>query len=385
MPTLVVAALSARLLAESARRGGYDVIALDLFGDLDTRRAARSWRTIGSAQQMRVDGPATLAALAQARREAPDAAWIAGAGFEAQLDLLERGATILPLLGNDAATTQRVRKPRVFFGLLDTLGVPHPEVAWRAPPDPSGWLRKDAAGSGGWEIRRAGDAADEAETRAGTQMAGRYYQRERPGVPMSVLFVADGRRARTIGVNELLVAPRGASPFVYHGAIGPAPAPAQGSRLQAAVDSIVAATALHGLASLDFVSDGSGFDVLEVNPRPSATMALYDADFPRGLVHAHAEGCAGRLPGPTAPRPDGAQVRGERVVFASRECVLDERAAGTLLALGCHDVSAPATRFAAGAPVCSVSAHGRTCGEVRAELARLESTALSIVQNRTEP
>jgi predicted ATP-grasp superfamily ATP-dependent carboligase len=385
MPTLVVAALSARLLAESARRGGYDVIALDLFGDLDTRRAARSWQSIGSPQAMRLDGCATLAALAEARDEAPDAAWIAGAGFEAQPDLLERGATILPLLGNDAATTQRVRQPRVFFALLDTLGVPHPEVAWRAPSDPRGWLRKDAAGSGGWEIRRAHDAADEVDPRADVQTAARYFQRERPGLPMSVLFLADGRHARTIGLNELLVAPRAASPFVYHGAVGPAPAPAQGARLQAAVDSIVAATALRGLASLDFVSDGTHLDVLEVNPRPSATMALYDADFPRGLVHAHVEACGGRLPETTAPRPDGAPVRGERIVFASRDCVLDERAADMLLALGCHDVSASGTRFAAAAPVCSVSAHGRTCGEVRAELARRQSTVLSIVQNRTGP
>ena len=39
--TLVVAGISARIMAESARQGGWRVVALDLFGDLDTRRASR--------------------------------------------------------------------------------------------------------------------------------------------------------------------------------------------------------------------------------------------------------------------------------------------------------------------------------------------------------
>ena len=39
-PVVIVAATSARMLAESARRGGFRPIALDIFGDVDTRRAA---------------------------------------------------------------------------------------------------------------------------------------------------------------------------------------------------------------------------------------------------------------------------------------------------------------------------------------------------------
>ena len=40
MPTLAVAAVSARMLADAAARDGYAVRALDCFGDLDTRRAS---------------------------------------------------------------------------------------------------------------------------------------------------------------------------------------------------------------------------------------------------------------------------------------------------------------------------------------------------------
>ena len=38
---LVVAAVSARMLAEAAARDGYAVVALDLFGDVDTRRVSQ--------------------------------------------------------------------------------------------------------------------------------------------------------------------------------------------------------------------------------------------------------------------------------------------------------------------------------------------------------
>ena len=41
--TLVVAGTSARAMAESARQGGWRVLAMDLFGDLDTRRASARW------------------------------------------------------------------------------------------------------------------------------------------------------------------------------------------------------------------------------------------------------------------------------------------------------------------------------------------------------
>jgi predicted ATP-grasp superfamily ATP-dependent carboligase len=39
MPAIAVAAISARAMAEAAVSDGFKVVALDLFGDTDTRRA----------------------------------------------------------------------------------------------------------------------------------------------------------------------------------------------------------------------------------------------------------------------------------------------------------------------------------------------------------
>jgi len=46
-PYIAAIGLSARMLAQSARRAGLNVAALDIFGDRDTRRYAPLWFDIG--------------------------------------------------------------------------------------------------------------------------------------------------------------------------------------------------------------------------------------------------------------------------------------------------------------------------------------------------
>ncbi|MGE5117528.1 MAG: hypothetical protein ACM3N6_13665, partial [Betaproteobacteria bacterium] len=64
MPRLAVAAASARMLAEAAAREGFEVVALDCFGDQDTRRASRSWHDIATpGRPLRIEGARVLATL----------------------------------------------------------------------------------------------------------------------------------------------------------------------------------------------------------------------------------------------------------------------------------------------------------------------------------
>src|SRR5262245_32339299 len=100
--TLVVAGLSARWLAESAAQGRWRVIALDLFGDLDTRRVCAHWSCIGDRAAMAIDPTLLCEALAAARRDGA-IGWIAGSGLDTSTDLLAAGAAVLPLLGMTAA------------------------------------------------------------------------------------------------------------------------------------------------------------------------------------------------------------------------------------------------------------------------------------------
>lgn len=354
MAVLAVAALSARVLAEAAADDGYGVVALDLFGDADTRRASSQWLPIGRPEVLQIDAALLLSHLAALAQRSDVTGWIAGAGFEGLPDLLERGAALLPLIGTPPDAVRRVRDPQLFFAQLDTANIPHPAMQMTPPVDAAGWLVKDAHGCGGWHIRRAGRRTD--------ALGHHYFQREMSGTPMSATFIADGRSARVLGFNELIVRPFGARPFVYCGIVGPVPLPdVLARRIGAAVDDLAAAFALRGLGSLDFMREGDDFGVLEVNPRAPASMVLYGP----GLVADHVRArVQHELPQAQAAAVGG--VRGTEIVFARRPLQLDERAARQLAERAeCHDLPAGAARFDAGDPVCSVSASGTDAAQVR--------------------
>jgi uncharacterized protein len=345
MPTLAVAAVSARMLAEAAARDGYAVAALDCFGDLDTRRASRAWHDIGG-HGVRIDAARTLAALRDIATQGDTIGWIAGSGFEGEPQLVEQGAAVLPLLGTAPAALRRLRTSRSFFERLDALGIAHPETRFDAPGRADGWLCKDGGGHGGWHVRRLADG--ERDAPHGDR---RYFQREAPGTPMSATFIADRREARLLGFNRLLVRPFGARPFVYGGAIGPLPLPPEPARaLRDAVQALAREFAVAGLASLDFLLDGDAVSVLELNARPSASMALYG----EGWVRAHVQACiAAELPAVMQTRGG---VAGHEIVYARRPLRLSTAAAAGLeSAACCHDLPAAGTRFAIGDPVCSHS------------------------------
>jgi uncharacterized protein len=374
MRRIAVAALSARVLAETAAREGFGVVALDLFGDRDTHRAASRWQAIGDTSTLRIDDAQLLNALQSLAERDGVQGWIAGSGFDGRPELLRMGAERLPLIGNDAAAVQRVRDPKTFFATLDAHGIAHPAVLHEWPRDTSGWLLKDAGGCGGWQIR---DAAAMQPTEF---TATRYLQRQHPGTPMSATFIADGHRAIVLGCNEQLTRTVGASLWVFGGVIGPVPVTeAVGHRVEEALQVLVAGFGLRGLGSLDFLLHGQGIHVLELNPRPSASLELY-AQADAGLMQAHLRACErGELqPAPQVP----ASPCGTAIVFARTAMQLSERAADWLAAQpDAHDLPQPHTRLARGDPLCSITAVGHDAAAVRSTLAQRCDTLLATLDN----
>jgi predicted ATP-grasp superfamily ATP-dependent carboligase len=355
--TLAVAGLSARWLAESAAQGRWRVLALDLFGDLDTRRACARWAPIGDRTTLAIDRARLCEALTQARSDGATG-WIAGSGFEACPELLAEGGAVLPLLGMSAEAVARVRDPHRFFATLRQHDLPHPATRWTTPASLHGWLSKHAGGAGGWHIHRAAE---------GHHGADRYFQREEQGDPMSALFLADGRCAVVVALNRLIVQPLGALPYLYRGAIGPISRPALLTQVQSALDRLVPALALRGLGSLDFLVIAGTPWLLEINPRPSASMALHAGTLPCGLLRAHVAALRGVLP-EAVTHADG--VRGCQTVFARRPCRIDAAQADEWAALPyCHDLPEAESRVAAGAPICTVSAQAADAQAVERLLA----------------
>ncbi len=346
--TLVVAGLWVRPMAQSAARAGWRVIALDLFGDRDTREVCAEWHGIGDAARVSIDAALLRAGLQRAAADPGVIGWVAGAGFEADPSLLDAGGA-LPRFGAGVASVCAVRDARRWFETLDRLGLAHPPVdldAVDGGPVGQDGLVKSMRGSGGWHIRRAG---------AGVRLrAGEYLQARVDGRSLSALFLADGTRACIVAVSAQDVRPLGDHPFVYHGATGPAGDDRVRAAMQRGLDAQVPAFGLRGLASADVIVTGDEVLWLEINPRPSATMVLYDDGLPHGLMHAHLRACGGEL-AQSIDTPRG--LRGHRIVYADRDIDIDPGLSDELAARpDHHDLPTPGAHVAAGQPVCSVSA-----------------------------
>ncbi len=374
MITLALVAQSARAMAEAAVADGFAVIAIDLFGDADTRRVSHSWFPAAAAGALQLDAVQVLAALRTLADRGGVAGWVAGSGCEGLPDLLSEGAALLPLIGTAPQAVQRVRDPAVFFIALQAAGITHPEVRFSAPNDGSGWLLKDGRGCGGWHIHHAGQAP---------LPASHYFQRLVPGTPMSATFCANGHKAVVLGINQQLVCAIGNRPFVYAGLLGPLSLPdAAATAVDTALQILTAQFVLRGLGSLDFVLDGSTVQVLEINPRPPASLALYGSCLAGGLMAAHVQACLqGRLP-KLLPAPSGVEaLRGTAIVFAPGALHIDEPAAQALQALpACHDLPMAGTQLRRGDPLCSVSAAGPDAAAVQAQLNSSRETVLRTLE-----
>jgi uncharacterized protein len=374
MTTLALAAISARMMAEAAAQAGYSVVAMDLFGDRDTRAASSEWLPIGMSAGLGVDPDAALRALRLLARRGDVDGWVAGSGFEGLPDVLEQGAATLPLIGNPVVAVRRVRDPATFFGFLDSVAVAHPQVRNAPPADTTGWLTKNALGTGGWHIRRASTSSESALPEHS------YFQRLAPGVPMSATFIVNGRSACVLGFNEMIVRSFGARPFVFCGAIGPVALDAAVEQeLTRALQLLAAEFSLRGLGSLDFMLDGRDIALLEVNPRPSASIGLYAQHVPHGVMAAHVRACLHDELPLVVPAPRA--VRGNEIVFARRRLVLDESASARLAAWPhCHDLPAAGASFDIGDPLCSVSAGGSTAARVRTQLTERREALLNTLE-----
>ncbi len=345
----LVASLSARGLARAATRAGRQVVGLDAYADQDSRALASHWGRVPLASPWRFDP----GALEQAARTLcpPERCLglVYGSGFEADPAALARLARGRALWGNDPGVLLHCADPGRFFPLLDELGIPHPPTRLTPPSRRSGWLAKRAGACGGLHVSRATDVPA-AEAAA----APHYYQRQVPGPVCSLLFLADGRDVLPIGFNQALPAPPEApSPWAYAGAVRLAGCPAgRGEAVAAAARALTRALGLRGLNGLDFIPGQRGWKLLELNPRPTASVELWDVAPMPPLFDLHLEACRGRLPG-HLERPAGGLASAVAYAGDGLRIPGDFRWPGW-----CADQTIPGSRVSAGTPLCTVLAQG---------------------------
>ena len=348
---LLIVASSGRALAASAARSAQPVVVLDLYNDLDTRALSVSSRAVASSNG-RFDAQRLLAAAAELCPPERCAGFVYGSGLEARTGLLRKLARNRTLYGNEPDTVALVKDPARFFALLDELHIDHPATRLEPPDHVEGWLIKRTGAAGGSHVRHA-RKCHRARLR-------RYFQRYQHGRTLSALFAADGTQAQVLGFNEQWTADvPWCARYCYGGAVTCTDVPPTIEAEIAQIASrLVAETALKGINGLDFILDGDRVFVLEVNPRPTATIELYDGDVDGGMLALHIRACGGELP--SQPRPNGA--RAHAIVYAVAALRVPLHIDWPAW---CMDLPEAGTTVPVGAPVCSVHAEAETAIQAR--------------------
>lgn len=360
---VLIAAFSGRALAASARRAGYRPLVVDCFGDADTVALAEASRCLPARVQVGFTYRPLLAALEDlaAEQAAPPIGLVLGTGFECNPRLVGKLAERFRLIGNDPETIRRTKDPASFFTVLDELGVPHPETRPDAPPAPEGWLMKRIGGSGGLHIHRCPQ-----KPRPDPR---RYFQKQVAGEPISLLGLVSEKSA-AFAASRQWTSPLARRPYRYGGAAGSLPLdPDLEARLIETSLAVSEALRLKGLVSFDYLVRDGEPSLTEVNPRPGATLDVFD-DQAGTLFKAHVAACRGGDPAALVARDWHPPIaRAAALLYADRGPI-------SVGAIDWPDWVADrprvGTTVGAGQPLATVTAEGDTLDDVQAlAIARL--------------
>jgi uncharacterized protein len=376
---IVIAGASARAVADSAHRLGIEVYAADLFGDRDLLAVAQGWYPA-------VPYPEALPDLVD---RFPPAPWLYTGALENHPEIIAAISQRRPLAGSSPQSLSLVRDPDRLARMVEDAGLLVPET--RCSPDglatDGSWLLKPQASAGGHGIRRWFGWQE------GDQTSNRWvWQRFIPGQPWSAAFLIRSDSHRLIGVSRQLIGCSWchAKPFSWSGGVDLAPetlSPSRRALLDRLGDVLGAACGLTGLIGVDFVVDRCGRGhIIEVNPRPTASMELIERSTGLSLVAAQLTACGDNSPS-AKPIHSRQEIWSKAVLFTPRSLRFDDHAAEVVVSLrnpwttadgwpAVADVPMPAQTIAAGRPVCTIFARGQSAPDSLRTLIR-RTTALS--------
>ena len=341
---LAIIALSARPLAASAARAGFAALSLDLFADLDTCTHSARCVRVHKKNGCSFDGDDLIAALTTLSPEGLPV--VLGAGLDDDLALMARIAERNPILGNSPQTLRVLKDPLAMSALCAHLEIPFPMATLQAGADFGGSpvLEKKIGGAGGAHIRRhpPGHAAAPAP--------GHFLQREVPGTPYSLLLLAGGGRSCVVGAARQWRSGDAIHPFRYGGSVGPVTLPEPfAADILADIERLVRSSGLVGLVSADVMVDDAGWHLVEVNPRPSQLLDIFDVDPLPPLMGLHIAACGGRLP---QGLPSPSEIHASATLYADRDLIIPTAPWPEQVA----DRPAAGAAITAGSSVCTVHA-----------------------------
>lgn len=304
-PLILVVGGSVRFLAASCRRAGWEVYAADRFGDADLLAVAQAYRPL----------PADLAEAGDPFPDLPAIPFLFTGGLENAPAFLSRLATARPTAAASPASVQAVRDIANLARAAAAVGLTVPETHTSPAnlPTDGSYLVKPVASVGGLGISRwHGGPAPATPS---------LWQRHHSGVPHGVsVLLRDQHPPELLGVCRSLQAraATGAPGWAYAGSLTVA-TPAWSESALALAALLAAEHGLRGAIGIDCLVTASGeVVVLEVNPRPTASMELFERTRGLCIAHRHLEALA--FPSPITPpqRASGHPIAGKAILYSDR-------------------------------------------------------------------
>jgi len=343
---VLIIANSGRMLAQAAKNVGLKPLVIDIFADIDTRQYAYAFQQVTSLSEQDlipvIDHFIGIYGVESV---------IYGSGFEYYPHSLNYLSKRLLVLGNSSDTFCNLQNKPYFFSSLDKLSLPYPDVRFMPPNDLRKWLVKPMQGQGGLGIKRY-------ILKESTESAD-YWQRFQEGTQHSVLFLATEKEVQVIGFNtQWSISLSPSQEFMFSGVMNSSELPNnQKLRIAGWLKKLVSLFSLRGLNSLDFIQDGDKSFILEVNPRPSASMQLYNDS----LLMSHIKACQGEL-------IDCYPLKGYsgyQIVYATEDVTIPD---GFEWPEGYVDLPECGVTCRTGQPICSIITHQKQASSVMNEL-----------------
>jgi len=386
---LVVVGASVRALACSATRAGWLVHAGDLFADADLRATAASvTRVAGRGRHGYPQGLADVLAMS------PPGPWCYSGALENHPDLLDVMAARRPLAGNGGAAVRAVRDHARLGAALAEAGLDAPATfpSPRGLPTDGSFLVKPRRSAGGRGIR---------PWYGGRAPVEHVWQKRVAGHAWSLSFTCGAGAGRLWGASRQLVGRSWchANPFAYCGSVAVDPGSltaamrAQACRLG---DLLGSGFGLVGLVGVDVVLGANGrLHVIEVNPRPTASMELVERTGAGSLADDHLTACGTASPRScaVAPSPCSGATWAKAVLFAPRPLHVTPSRADRLAALAgdwtAHDgwpavadIPNAGSHIPAGSPVITLFASADSEPLARRRLRQRTERLLSVLLAR---
>jgi predicted ATP-grasp superfamily ATP-dependent carboligase len=250
-----------------------------------------------------------------------------------------------------------------------------PETIFPGDPLPKKghWLIKDERHSGGLGVRKW-DGVSHIHKHE-------MLQKLISGELMSVCFVADGRRSRLLGISRQYagVAGLGAPSFYWCGNVAPYQDALLKKTISRAVERLIDRTGLIGVNGIDFIIHDDQIFFLEVNPRWTGSMELFEHLYGINMFQLHVDAFKGRLPSGQF-RIKSNPVWGKGILYAKEDIQLGDTSAW--VGQGIADIPHPGETIPASAPVCTLFAQAENISDCWKEVLNKAKTLQKEIYSR---